>query len=142
MHVEINSTKSRQQYSINQRNNKHTYMNNKIIPSFLKTVFYTTKPNAKNYMFNYIWLQQKLWHHYKNIERKKCPKNLVNDQVYEVKNMESKQLLSTNKRAIPNRIPVSITYNRYLPNISNIIRKNRNNLRISPKIRYLTKLIW
>ena len=50
--------------------------------------------------------------------------NSVNEQVDKVKNIKRKQLLSTNTRAIQNRIPVSITYNRYLPNISNIILKN------------------
>ena len=37
--------------------------------------------------------------------------------------MKKKQPLSTNKRTIKNRITVSITYNRYLRNISNIITK-------------------
>ena len=44
--------------------------------------------------------------------------------------MKNKQLHSTNKRTIRSRIPVSITYNRYLPNIT----KNRNILQISPTL--------
>ena len=46
--------------------------------------------------------------------------------------MKRKQLLSTYKKTIQNRIPVSINYNRYLPNISNTITKNWNILQISP----------
>ena len=49
-----------------------------------------------------------------------------------MKNMERKKLLSTNKRTIQNRIPVSITYSRYLLNISNISAKYWNILQISP----------
>ena len=60
--------------------------------------------------------------------------NLVNKQVDKVKNMKRKQLLLTNKKAIPNHIPVSITYNRYLLNISKIITKNWNILQISPTL--------
>ena len=48
-----------------------------------------------------------------------------------MKNMEREQLLLTNKRTIQNRISVSITCNRYLPNISKIITKNWNILQIS-----------
>ena len=62
------------------------------------------------------------------------PKNLVNEQVDKVKNMKRKQLLSNNKRTIQNCIQVSITYNRYLLNISNIITKNCNVLQISPTL--------
>ena len=57
---------------------------------------------------------------------------MVNEQVDKVKNIKKKQLLSTNKRTIHNRIPVSITYYGYLPNISNIITKNWRILQISP----------
>ena len=49
---------------------------------------------------------------------------LINEQVDEVKNTKRKQLLSTNYRTMQNRIPMSITYNRSLPNISNIFTKN------------------
>ena len=38
-----NQRQKRQQYSVNQRVNKHSYMHNRIIPNFLKTVFYTAK---------------------------------------------------------------------------------------------------
>ena len=48
--------------------------------------------------------------------------------------MKRKQLITTNKRTIQSRIPVSITYNRYLPNISNIITKNWNILQIPPTL--------
>ena len=59
---------------------------------------------------------------------------MANEQVDTVKNIERKQLLSTNKRTTQNRIPVSITYHRYLANISNIITKNWNILQISPTL--------
>ena len=62
------------------------------------------------------------------------PEDLVKKQVGKVKNMKRKQLLLTNKRTIQNRIPVSINYNRYLPNISKIITKNWNILQISPTL--------
>ena len=60
----------------------------------------------------------------KRFKERGYPDNLLNEQVDIVKNMKSKQLPSTNKRTIQNRIPVSINYNRYLPNISNIITIN------------------
>ena len=49
-----------------------------------------------------------------------------------MKNIKRKQLLSDNKRTIQNGIPVSITYNRYLRIISNIITKDWNILQILP----------
>ena len=58
--------------------------------------------------------------------------NLINEQVDKVKNMKRKQLFSSNKRTIQNRIPVLITYNKHLPNISNVITKNWRILQISP----------
>ena len=70
----------------------------------------------------------------KRFEERGYPENLVNEQVDKVKNMKRKQLLSTNKRTIQNRIPVPINYNRYLQNISNIITKNCNILQISPTL--------
>ena len=45
-----------------------------------------------------------------------------------------KQLLLTKKKKMQNRIPVSIIYDRSLPNISNIITKNWNILHISPTL--------
>ena len=52
------------------------------------------------------------------------PKNLVNEQVDKVKNMKRKQLpLTSNKKTIQNCIPMSIIYNRNLPNISKIFTK-------------------
>ena len=45
--------------------------------------------------------------------------------------MKRKQLFSTNKRTIETRIPVSIIYNRFLPNTLNIITKNWRILQIS-----------
>ena len=48
--------------------------------------------------------------------------------------MKRKQLLSSNKRTIQNRITVTITYNRYLQNISNIITKHWNILQIPPTL--------
>ena len=86
-------------------------MHNRIIPSFLKTVFYKTKPNAKNICSTTSEFNKNCDIITKRLKERGCPKNLVNDQVDEVKIMESKQLLSTNKRTIPNRIPISITYN-------------------------------
>ena len=59
---------------------------------------------------------------------------MVNEQVDKVKHMKREKLLLTYKRTILSRIPVSITYNRYLPNISNIITKNVNILQISPTL--------
>ena len=53
--------------------------------------------------------------------------------------MERKKLLSNNKRTIQNRIPVSITYNRYLLNISNITTKYWNILQISPILQKVFK---
>ena len=70
----------------------------------------------------------------KRFKERGYPENLVNEQVDKVKNMKRKQLLLTNKRTIQNRIPVSITCNRYLPNISKIITKNWNILQISPTL--------
>ena len=67
----------------------------------------------------------------KKIKERGYPENLVNEQVDKMKNLKKKQLLLTNKRKMQNRIPVSITYNRYLPNISKIITKNWNILQIS-----------
>ena len=54
---------------------------------------------------------------------------MINEQVNKVKNIKRKQLVSTNKRTIQNCIP--LTYDRYLPNILNIITKNQNILQIS-----------
>ena len=51
-----------------------------------------------------------------------------------MKKIKRKQLLSTNKKTIQNRIPVLKTYNRYLPNISNIITKTWNIFKISPTL--------
>ena len=51
-----------------------------------------------------------------------------------VTNIKSKQLLSSNKRTIQIRISMLITYNRYLPSISNIITKKWNILHISPTL--------
>ena len=45
-----------------------------------------------------------------------------------------KQVLATKTKIIQNRILVSITYKRYLPNISNIIIKKWNILQISPTL--------
>ena len=58
---------------------------------------------------------------------------LINSQIDKVKNIKRKQLLSTNKGTMQKRIPVSITYNRYLPNIS-IITKNWSILQLSPTL--------
>ena len=68
-------------------------------------------------------------------ERGYC-ENLQVEQVVKVKNMKKKQQLSVNKRAIQKRVLVSVTYNRYLSNISNIITKNWNILleQISPTL--------
>ena len=66
-------------------------------------------------------------------ERGYC-ENLEVEQVDKVKNMKRKQLLSVNKRAIQKRLLVSVTYKRYLSNISNIITKNWNILQISPTL--------
>ena len=57
---------------------------------------------------------------------------MINEQVNKVKNIKRKQLVSTNKRTIQNCIP--LTYDRYLPNILNIITKNRNILQILPNL--------
>ena len=46
--------------------------------------------------------------------------------------MKREQLHITNKRTVQNRISLSITYNRYLSNISNIITKHRSILQITP----------
>ena len=62
------------------------------------------------------------------------PENLVNEQVDKVKNIKRRQLLLTNKKTTQNRIPVSITYHKYLPNISKIFTKNWNILQISPTL--------
>ena len=84
-------------------------------------------------MFNYLRIQQNCDIITRRFKEREYPENLVNEQVHKVKNMK-KKLLSTNKRTKQNRIPVSITYNRYLPNISNIIIKNWNILQISPTL--------
>ena len=60
----------------------------------------------------------------KRFRERGYPENLINKQVDKVKNMKRKKLLSTNKRTIQYRIPISMTYNRYLPNISKVITKN------------------
>ena len=137
-YVKINNTKFRQRYSVNQRTNKHTYMHNRIIPNLLrvKTICSTTSKFNKN--CDIIS---------KRFKERGCPEDLINEQVDKMKNMNRKQLLSTNKRTIQNRVPVSITYNRYLPNISNIITKNLSILQISPNItiifkKYLTRSQW
>ena len=70
----------------------------------------------------------------KRFKERGYPENLVIKQVDKLTNIKRKQLLSTNKRTIQNRLPVSITYNRYLPNISNIITKNLTSLQISPTL--------
>ena len=59
-----------------------------------------------------------------SVKERGYPKNLLYEEVDKVKNTKRKQALSTNNRTIQNRIPVSISYSRYLPNISNIITKN------------------
>ena len=59
---------------------------------------------------------------------------MAHEQVDKMKNMKTKQLLLSNKRPIQSRIPVLITYNRYLPNISKMITKNWNILKISPTL--------
>ena len=88
----------------------------------------------KNSMLNYIWIQQKLWHHYKKIEKRGYPKKLINEQIDKVKNMKRKQLLSTNKRTIQNPMWVLIIYNRSRLNISYIITKNWSIWQISPSL--------
>ena len=85
----------------------------------IKTILLTTYEFNKNR--NIITQRNK---------EKGYPENLVNEQVDKLKNMKRKKLLLTNQITIQNRIPVSITYNRYLPNISNIITKNWNILEI------------
>ena len=59
----------------------------------------------------------------KRFKERGYPENLVNEQVDKVKNMKRNLLLTNNKKTMQNRIPVRITYNRYLPNISKIITK-------------------
>ena len=60
----------------------------------------------------------------KRFKERGYPENLINKQLDKVKNMKRKKLLSTNKRTIQYRIPILITYNRYLPNILKVITKN------------------
>ena len=48
--------------------------------------------------------------------------------------MKRKQLLLINKKTTQNRIPLSITYNRYLPNISKVIKNNCKILQASPTL--------
>ena len=70
----------------------------------------------------------------KRFKKRVYSENLVNEKVDKMKNMKRKQLLSTNKRTEQNSIPLLITYNRYLGNISIIITKNWNILQISPTL--------
>ena len=51
------------------------------------------------------------------------PNKLINEHTDKVKNMKRKQLLSTNKRIIQNRMQMLMIYNRSWLNISNIITK-------------------
>ena len=67
----------------------------------------------------------------KRFKERGYPENSVNEQVGNVKNIKRKQLLLTNKKTTQNHIPVSITYNRYLPYISKIATKNWTILQIS-----------
>ena len=60
----------------------------------------------------------------KRFKERDYVENSVNEQVDKVKNRKRKQLLLTNKKITQNRIPVSITYSRYLPYISKIVTKN------------------
>ena len=56
-------------------------------------------------------IQTKLFKRFKTqrFKERGYPENLVKKQVDKAKNMKRKQLLSTNKRTVQNRIPVSIT---------------------------------
>ena len=110
-------------------------MHNRIILNLLKTVSHT----AKHYALKTIYSATSEFDRNRDIITKKFkewsyPKNLVHEQVDKVKNMKTKQLLLTNKRPIQSRIRVLITYNRYLPNISKMITKNWNILKISPTL--------
>ena len=79
----------------------------------IKTICSTTSEFDKNYEIIA-----------KRFKERDYPENSVNEQVDKVKNRKRKQLLLTNKKITQNRIPVSITYNRYLPYISKIVTKN------------------
>ena len=59
----------------------------------------------------------------KGIKERRQPENLKNEKVDTAKNMKRKQLLSTHKKRIRKRIPMLITYSRYLSNRLNIIKK-------------------
>ena len=124
------NTKFRQRYSVNQQTYLHAQSNH---PKSLKdsipysqalhicsTICSTNSEFNKN--CEIITKRFKEWSYLDN---------LVNEQVDKVKNLKKKQLLLNNKRTMQNLIPVSITYNRYLPNISKIITKNWNILQIS-----------
>ena len=116
-------------------------MHNRIILNLLKTVSHT----AKHYALKIVYSTTSEFDRNRDIITKKFKEwgyseNLVHEQVDKVKNMKTKQLLLTNKRPIQSRIPVLITYNRYLPNIPKTITKNWNVLNISPTLQKVLEI--
>ena len=104
-YIKINNTKFKQRYSVNQRTFRHTYMHNQIIPNLLsispsqalcvKTMCSTTSEFMKN--CDIIR---------KRFKERGCSEKLINEHIDKVKNNERKQLPSTNKRTIQNRMSV------------------------------------
>jgi len=60
--------------------------------------------------------------------------NLIENQINKVDAFDRNQLLTKKKKATLNRIPISLTYNRTLPNIKSILQKNWNILQINPSL--------
>lgn len=60
----------------------------------------------------------------KRLKERGYLEKLMDERIDKVKSLKRKQLLATDKRAIQNHIPVSITYNSSLSNMSNITAIN------------------
>ena len=103
--IKINNTKFRKRFFVNQQTNKYIYMHNRMIPSLLKTVFHTASVTHKNNMFNYVWIQQKLWHRYENIQQTRVLQEIPYSKfsnnsmaLYTWKSLVAELLLNSKKR--------------------------------------------
>ena len=68
----------------------------------------------------------------------------MNDEIYQVDNIDQKDLLSKKEKIIKDRISCLITYNKKLPMMRKIINKRFNVLQINPgwKKYFKTILLW
>ena len=66
-----------------------------------------------------------------NFLERQYKKEVLGEQMMKVDRIERKELLTCKEKKNKNRNPLSITYNRTLPNISKIVNRNWNILQIN-----------